>query len=78
MQIIGCTVCPIGKYNPDVGKTACTNCPAGSYNPSTTSTDLSACLLCPAGTSSVAGSDASTDCTACSAAYYSTGNGGAW
>ena len=53
--------CAAGYYCPDyVTKTPC---PAGTYSASTAAVDSSVCLVCPAGSSCLAGSSAPQPCT---------------
>ena len=62
------TPCPAGKYAVDG---VCTNCPANTYKAAAGNLGLTACLACPAQSSSVAGS---SECT-CGANYTVTGTG---
>jgi hypothetical protein len=63
------TGCPAG-YAPDAGQ-ACAPCPAGQYK---SAADLSACLVCPAGTASNTTGSAAA-CPACPAGQIQTQQG---
>ena len=73
-----CTFCPQGKstggqYGSSVSQ--CVDCTAGKYSarsPLNHDPRSQYCLSCPAGKSSPAGSDASSDCTNCPVAKYSS------
>ncbi len=65
-----CAACPIGKYC--TGGTNNTNCPTGTYRASTGGKVVGDCTKCSAGTSSPAGSTASSACTTCSSGTYNT------
>ena len=62
-----CTPCPVGQYSTGSELLGCSSCPAGTYNGYRGQTSSAACLACPAGQVSQAGSGY---CTACEAGTY--------
>jgi hypothetical protein len=71
-----CIACVAGKYKPVTGSGACTDCGAGKYSTLTGAT-AETCTVCPAGKSSLAGSDMLDDCVGEECEAGSTGpNGG--
>jgi len=71
-QQCGCSSCVAGTYKIGSGSAACTNCAANWYSTAVGAT-ANTCSQCPAGSQSVAGTDALLKCT-CQAGY--TGNDG--
>ena len=72
-----CTACVAGTYKIATGSAVCTNCLAGTYSGVTSASSASACVSCPAGTTSPSGSTWSTACvsTTCNAGFTGP-NGG--
>ena len=62
-----CTPCPFGQYSTGSELLGCSMCPAGTYNGYRGQTSSTACILCPAGQVSQAGSPY---CTACPVGTY--------
>ena len=60
-----CTACSAGKYKETTGSSECVQCEAGKYSTSEAkgATSSSSCRLCPAGSSSPAGSSTLARCT---------------
>jgi hypothetical protein len=69
-----CTKCVAGKYKNTRDNAACSSCDAGKYSATEGASQASACLSCPALSSSPSGSDLPTKCQ-CNAGYTGT-NGG--
>lgn len=63
-----CVPCAAGSYKENAGTGACTLCAAGYYNPAAATDFAGACLPCPAGSSSLAGSVSASACI-CIAGY---------
>ena len=67
-----CLTCPAGQYC--TTGFAAASCPSGTYSNATGATSASVCTgICPAGTSSLAGSTVSTACQGCTSGYYCSG-----
>jgi hypothetical protein len=62
-----CHACPIGFFNPMMGRNFCHQCPSGSYANTTGNTY---CIPCPKGTFSFRGS---SECHLCNPGSYSLG-----
>ena len=60
---IDCSDCIRGKYKINTGSADCTDCVAGTYSTTLKAATASVCQTCPTQKSSVAGSDAISDCT---------------
>jgi hypothetical protein len=63
-----CSPCNPGSWKADRGPQACTACGEGRYSGLVAATSAVNCLVCPANSSSAAGSSAVTQC-ACAAGY---------
>ena len=57
-----CEPCQQGKYKDIPGPAPCQDCPAGTYLDSPGASSPSACVSCPAGSTSLPGSSALKDC----------------
>jgi hypothetical protein len=63
-----CDACVAGKYKDSIGTAACTACAAGTYLTTTSATSAGTCAPCPADSSSLSGSSASSNCR-CKSGY---------
>jgi hypothetical protein len=68
-----CTVCPVGKYKDLDANVACSVCGSNKFLNATGATDASACLACPALSTSVPGSPGIALCL-CNPGYYRPAN----
>lgn len=88
-QVSSCTVCPVGTFQSEAGKSYCTNCPPGRFRdaldpPNTckacsagrfaASSGQTSCDVCPAGRHSPG--EAEDKCTSCAAGTYSPAGSG--
>ena len=48
-NVLNCTACPVGQYQPDQKKVACVACAAGKFGNGTDTTTSAHCVACPAG-----------------------------
>ena len=63
-----CSECVAGKFNTLAGSHTCTDCKIGTYSATVGATQVSTCLACPTNSTSLLGSNVSTDCV-CSAGF---------
>ena len=68
LELLTCTVSPVGTYVDTAGATSYIQCPVGKYNPNTNSPSSSNCLLCPAG--SYSNTLGVSICIPCPIGYY--------
>jgi hypothetical protein len=67
---VNCTDCLPGTYSDNIGSITCKLCPAGTANSNTGSTNLTTCLLCLPGYTSLKGS---SSCSPCPIGTYENG-----
>jgi hypothetical protein len=68
---VNCSDCLPGTYTDNIGSITCKMCPAGTANTNTGSTNLTNCLLCLPGYTSLQGS---ASCSPCPIGTYENGN----
>lgn len=72
-----CVACSPGYYREDADEYICSACPSGTYNVVAASPSAAACLLCPEGQDSAAGSDELADCV-CDPGNFAVRDGLGW